>query len=281
MIPAMAPFPRPELVATTAWLEENLGRPEVRIVDLRWRPDGSGARLHAEAHVPGATFVDWETQLVERDEATGAIHVAGPDRVASVFGAAGVGDGCTVVLIDDMAGLYAGRAWWTLAAYGFDSVRILDGGWRAWIGEDRPTSSRPSLHEPAVFTPRAALRLRLTASELGDILGAPRLTMVDARPAAEFAGEQGRARRLGRIPGAVNLPVARTVAAPYGRLRDAASLAKIVGGLPAGDRVVVYDEAGIGAARLAWVLSVMGRADVTVLDGGWAEWAERPDLPVA
>jgi thiosulfate/3-mercaptopyruvate sulfurtransferase len=281
MIPAMAPFPRPELVATTAWLEENLGRPEVRIVDLRWRPDGSGARLHAEGHVPGATYVDWESQLVERDEATGAVHVAGPERVASVFGAAGVGDGCTVVLLDDMAGLYAGRAWWTLAAYGFDSVRILDGGWRAWASEGRPTSARPSLHEPAIFTPRAALRLRLTASELGDILGAPRMTIVDARPAAEYAGEQGRARRLGRIPGAVNLPVARTVSAPYGSLRDPAALGRIVGGLPAGDRVVVYDEAGIGAARLAWVLSVMGRTDVTVLDGGWAEWAERPDLPVA
>jgi thiosulfate/3-mercaptopyruvate sulfurtransferase len=281
MIPAMAPFPRPELVATTAWLEENLGRPEVRIVDLRWRPDGSGARLHAEGHIPGATYVDWESQLVERDEATGAVHIAGPDHVASVFGAAGVGDGCTVVLFDDMAGLYAGRAWWTLAAYGFDSVRILDGGWRAWVAEERPTSARPSLHEPAIFTPRAALRLRLTASDLGDILGAPRMTIVDSRPAAEYAGEQGRARRLGRIPGAVNLAVARTVAAPYGRLRDAASLGRIVGSLPAGDRVVVYDEAGIGAARLAWVLSVMGRSDVTVLDGGWAEWSERPDLPVA
>jgi thiosulfate/3-mercaptopyruvate sulfurtransferase len=230
--------------------------------------------------VPGATWVDWETQLVERDEATGAFHLAGPDRVASVFGAAGVGDGSTVVLLDDMAGLYAGRAWWTLAAYGFESVRILDGGWRAWVAEDRPVSARPSLHEPAVFTPRTALRLRLTASELRDLLGAPRMTLVDARPAAEYAGEQGAARRLGHIPGAVNVPVARTVAPPYGRLREPGALGRLVGSLPSHDRIVVYDEAGVGAARLAWVLAVMGRADVTVLDGGWAEWAARSDLPV-
>src|SRR5574340_1816049 len=99
MIPAMAAFPRPELIASTAWLEENLGRPDVRVVDLRWRPDGSGARLHAEGHIPGSTWIDWSTQLVDRDDATGALHLAGPERVAAAFGAAGVGDGSTVVLL--------------------------------------------------------------------------------------------------------------------------------------------------------------------------------------
>ncbi len=276
----MASFPRPELVATTTWLEENLGRPDVRVVDVRWRPDGSAARLHAESHIPGSTWIDWSTQLVDHDEATGAFHIAGPDRVAAAFGAAGVGDGATVVLLDDMAGLYAGRAWWTLAAYGFDSVRILDGGWRAWVAEDRRVSSRPSLHEPAVFTPRASLRLRLTASELRDILGAPRQTIVDARSASEHAGQGGQARRLGRIPGAISLPVAGTIAPPVQRLRDPAVLAEMAGSLPPGDRIICYDEAGIGAARLAWVLALLGRPDVTVLDGGWVEWSERTELPV-
>ncbi len=280
MIPTMAAFPRTELVASTAWLEENLGRPDVRVVDVRWRPDGAGARLHAEGHIPGSTWIDWSTHLVDHDEATGAFHLAGPDRIAAAFGAAGVGDGATVVLLDDMAGLYAGRAWWTLAAYGFDSVRILDGGWRAWVSEDRRITTRPSLHEPAIFTPRASLRLRLTASELRDLLQSPGQTIVDARSAAEYAGQGGQARRLGRIPGAVNLPVAGTIAPPVQRLRHPAELARMTAGLPAGHRLVCYDEAGIGAARLAWVLSVLGRADVTVLDGGWAEWAERPDLPV-
>jgi 3-mercaptopyruvate sulfurtransferase SseA len=78
----------------------------------------------------------------------------------------------------------------------------------------------------------------------------------------------------------VNVPVARTVAPPYGRLREPGALGRLVGSLPSHDRIVVYDEAGVGAARLAWVLAVMGRADVTVLDGGWAEWAARSDLPV-
>ena len=280
MIPAMAAFPRPELLATTDWLAEGLDRPDVRVVDVRWRPDGTAARLHAENHIPGSTWVDWSTQLVRRDERTNVPLIASADRVAAAFGDAGVGDGDTVVLYDDMGGAYAGRAWWTLRAYGFESVRILDGGWRAWLDDGLPTTGRPSLHAPTSFTPRTDLRARLTASELRELLGAATQTIVDARPTAEYVGSQGSARRLGRIPGAVSLPVSTTLAPGSERLDRPETLAKLVRSIPAGDRIVCYDEAGVGAARLAWVLMLLGRHDVAVLDGGWAEWAERPELPV-
>lgn len=280
MIPAMAAFPRPELLATTEWLAEYLGRPGLSVVDVRWRPDGTAARVHAESHIPGSTWLDWSVDLVTRDARTGVPLLAGADRVAAAFGDAGVGDGTTVVLCDDMGGLYAGRAWWTLLAYGFESVRILDGGWRAWLDEGRPTTSRPSLHAPTSFTPRTNLRSRLTASELRELLGAPRQTIVDARPTAEYAGEQGSARRLGRIPGAVSLPVSATLAPGSQRLLAPDVLVRLTTAIPTGDRIVCYDEAGVGAARLAWVLALIGRRDVAVLDGGWAEWAERQELPV-
>jgi thiosulfate/3-mercaptopyruvate sulfurtransferase len=280
MIPAMASFPRPELLATTAWLAESLGRPGVCVVDLRWRPDGSAARLHAESHIPGSTWLDWSTQLVRRDERTNVPLIASADRVAAAFGDAGVGDGDTVVLYDDMGGVYAGRAWWTLRAYGFESVRILDGGWAAWLKGRLPTTGRPSLHAPTSFTPRTDARARLTASELRELLGAPAQTIVDARPAPEFAGVQGAARRLGHIPGAVSLPVASTLAPASQLLGKPDSLAKLIRSIPPDDRIVCYDEAGVGAARLAWVLMLLGRRDVAVLDGGWAEWAQRPELPV-
>ena len=41
-----------------------------------------------------------------------------------------------------------------------------------------------------------------------------------------------------------------------------------------------YDGAGVGAAKLAFVLALMGHEDVAVYDGGWAEWGNRLDLPV-
>ena len=61
-------YPRPELLATSEWLAANLDRPEVRILDVRWRPDGTGRAAHAAGHVPGAFHVDWATDLTDPDE---------------------------------------------------------------------------------------------------------------------------------------------------------------------------------------------------------------------
>src|SRR5919106_6908541 len=88
---------RPELLASTEWLAEQVGRPEVRVLDVRWRPDGSGASVWAAGHVPGAVFVDWRADLSDPSESGDTLLLAGPEQVARVLGLAGVGDGATVV----------------------------------------------------------------------------------------------------------------------------------------------------------------------------------------
>jgi len=55
---SLAGTARPELIATPEWLAENLGRPDLRVIDARWRPDGTGRQLYASGHVPGAAYVD-------------------------------------------------------------------------------------------------------------------------------------------------------------------------------------------------------------------------------
>ena len=89
MIPAMSGLARPELLATTEWLGEQLGRSGVRIVDARWRPDGSGAEVHRAGHIPGSVHVDWRADLVEPDEAGDALRLASAERIAAVAERAG------------------------------------------------------------------------------------------------------------------------------------------------------------------------------------------------
>ena len=59
---------RPELLVTTDWLAEQLGRPEIRILDVRWRPDGSGHAAYLAGHIPGAAYLDWRAELIEPAE---------------------------------------------------------------------------------------------------------------------------------------------------------------------------------------------------------------------
>jgi thiosulfate/3-mercaptopyruvate sulfurtransferase len=282
MIPTMSGLARPEFLATTEWLAEHLGRVGVRVLDLRWRPDGSARSVYATGHIPGAVAVDWRTDLVDSGEDGGAIMLAGPDRVAALATRAGITDGTTVVVYDDSQSLFAARAWWSLRAYGLESVRVLDGGFPDWADEGRPRSNAEVPPVPGGFTIRGPNRMRLTTSDVRGLLGSPDVALLDARAPAEYHGYEGNMKRLGHIPGAVNVPVGATSQPGRQRLRDGAELRDLLhrANVTRGRRMVCYDGSGVAAAKLAFVLTLMGHEDVAVYDGGWAEWGNRLDLPV-
>jgi len=274
-------YARPELLASTEWLAENLGRSGVRVVDCRWRPDGSAGTLFAAGHIEGATRLDWSIDLVDPDDPV-PLQLAGPGTVAAAAGRAGIGDGTVAVLYDDSAALYASRVWWSLRAYGFTSSRVLDGGYRRWQSDDMPVASGPPADVSTTFTPRADMRVRVSASDVRATLTDPGVEIVDARNPAEYRGQEGVALRLGHIPGAVNIPAVLLTVPTSGEFRPADELERFVSaaGLTRGRRVIVYDGSGVGAAKMAFALALLGFEDVAVYDGGWAEWGERPDLPI-
>jgi thiosulfate/3-mercaptopyruvate sulfurtransferase len=282
MIPAMNGLARPEILATTEWLAEQLGRPGLRVLDLRWRPDGSAAAVHAVGHIPGAVPIDWRADLTD-DVASGeAFVLVDPDRMAAVAERAGISDGTTVVVYDDSQSVFAARAWWSLRAYGLESVRILDGGYPAWLAEGRPISNAEVTPARAGFTVRGPNRTRLTTADVRGLLGAPDVTLLDARAPSEYRGFEGNTKRLGHIPGALNVPVGATSLPGSQHLRDGAQLRALLhaGNVSRGRRMVCYDGSGVAAAKLAFVLNLLGHEDVAVYDGGWAEWGNKLDLPV-
>jgi len=278
----MTGYARPELLASTEWLAENLESSGVRVVDVRWRPDRTGRNVWATGHIPGATYLDWSTDLIDTDDERGLFLLGRPDQVAASLSRAGIGDGTTLVVYDDTVSLFAGRVWWSLRVYGFESTRILDGGFGAWAAESRPLSNATIEPPPARFTPRAQLRTRLTTADVRGLLGSPDVQLLDARAPAEFRGFEGNTRRLGHIPGAINMPVASMTEPGTQRFRSADQLRNLLlrANVTRGRRMVCYDGSGIAAAKLAFVLTLLGHDDVAVYDGGWAEWGDRLDLPV-
>lgn len=273
--------PRVELLASAAWLAENLGRSGVRVVDCRWRPDGSAEALFDSGHITGAGRLDWSADLVD-PEGQGARPLGGPETIAKAAGQAGIGDGSVAVLYDDSAALYASRVWWSLRAYGFSSARILDGGYGAWQADRGATESGGPASATATFTPKADLRAMVSAAEVRAALDDPRVDIVDARSPAEYRGQEGNAVRLGHIPGARNVPAVLLTVPGSGVFRSFQALERLVGDakLHRARRALVYGGSGVGATKLAFTLALLGFDDIAVYDAGWPEWGERTDLPI-
>src|SRR4051812_47428661 len=264
----MTGFARPELLATPEWVSDQLGRSDLHVLDVRWRPDGTAAALFESGHIPGAAHLDWRSELTETpsDDEGPALRLAGPERVAAAFARAGLRGGATVVLYDDTLSLYASWVWWCLRVYGLDSTRILDGGFPRWESSRRTVSTASLPHPEGTFAPRLNPRLRLATSDMRAILGSPDVQILDARPSAEYRGFEGNARRLGHIPGAINLPVGAMHEPGQQALREPDRLRAdvLAANVARGRRLVCYDGSGVGAAKLAFVLTLLGFDDVAV-----------------
>ncbi len=275
------------LLVDTAWLDQHLNEPQLRILDVRGRHPSSAlpAAKRAEfdtAHVPGAVFVDWTRDFVNQ-EAVVPYQLAEPDQFATDAAALGISDRELVVTYDDYYGIHAARVAWALRCYGLEA-RVLDGGWRTWTEEGHATTAEPTDVPSTMVRARTQtpLRLSLDDFERARLRGA---VVVDARPRHLYLGEPGLAG-TGHIPGALALPYQELVDGATGLFQSPAAIRRLVvaaGIDPDAPAAEVVATCGIGvSATVALIaLELVGVRVSGVYDGAWTEWSADPARPVA
>jgi thiosulfate/3-mercaptopyruvate sulfurtransferase len=229
-----------------------------RFVDCRWELGNPerGRELYLEGHVPGASFLDVDTDLSDPPGERGRHPLPSPEHFAGAASRAGIGPGIFVVAYGNGGG--PERLWWLLRHFGHDGCAVLAEGVDAWLG---PLRTGEEELESTEFVPRPRLGDTIEAAEIAARLEDPSLVLVDARVPSRWRGEENPIDRVpGRIPGALNAPWNE----PLPELPDG--------------ELVAYCGSGVTASVVVHRLALAGR-DAKLYAGSWSEWEQR-DLPV-
>ncbi|TYB37450.1 sulfurtransferase [Micromonospora sp. AP08] len=253
------------------------------LLDVRWRLAGPPGRAdYLAGHLPGAVFADLDTELCGRPGAAGRHPLPDPAALQAALRAAGVRAGHPVVVYDGGDGMSAARAWWTLRWAGHRAVRVLHGGFPAWVAAGLPLSTEAPAPPPGDVTVTPGELPVLDAGEAARLAAADTGVLLDVRAAPRYRGETEPIDPVaGHIPGALNLPAPEYVA--EGRFPAAEALRERFAavGVAEGAPVGAYCGSGVTAAQAVLALHLAGRPDAALYVGSWSNWVADPDRPVA
>lgn len=271
-----AQAPRDSLLVSPSWLAARLDDPRVVVLQVERNP-----ATYAEGHIAGARLVPFGRVVVERAGIPNELPpVAALD---SLLEGAGVTGTSRIILVGEP--LLAARLFFTLDYLGLgERTALLDGGLPAWRAAGLPlTQAVPAVTPGRLdLTPRP--ELVVDADWVRGHLGDSSVALLDARPAAEYAGTPpgDGVPRGGHIPGAKNFFWRLALTSPEpGRLKGAGEVAKLLaraGAVP-GRTVVTYCRTGVQASYLYFVARTLG-LHPRLYDGSFLEWSRRAELPV-
>jgi thiosulfate/3-mercaptopyruvate sulfurtransferase len=273
---------------STAALALHLDDPPFVIVDCRYKlDDGSwGAREYTNLHIPGAVYAHLANDLAGPKTGTNGRHpLPDPKTLADTFGRLGITSGVQVVAYDQDNGMYASRLWWMLRWLGHDAAAVLDGGFKQWLAEGRPTNSGDEHRAPQTFSASPRNEMTLDAQGVASLVGKSEWTLVDARAPERYRGDTEPIDKTpGHIPGALNHFFAHNLD-DRGMFKTPEELRGVlgaaIGSAVAADHLVCYCGSGVTACHNLLALEHAGLKGAKLYPGSWSEWSSDTSRPVA
>jgi len=266
-------------LVTTGWVQEHVGDPSMLLIDLRPREEYDAGHIPGAAHLPAK-------ETFQADDARGVPGMLPTSGyIADALGSIGATPETTLVFYDDAQSLWSARAIWALSVYKHPDARLMDGAWKLWKVEGRPTSDTAPTNNPSQYAFKGSPDTSIVAtwSDVVASIHDPETLVCDTRSVAEYEGESVRSARGGHVPGSVLIEWNQAVGEtgeflPADELRSLYDSAGVTG-----DHVTfTMCQSGVRAAHTWFVLTdLLGYDDVRMYDGSWVEYGNREDSPIA
>jgi thiosulfate/3-mercaptopyruvate sulfurtransferase len=276
-------YAHPEVLVDTQWVEDHLNDPKVRVAEVDYDPTAN----YKLGHVPGAVLFDWKEDI--NDPLTR--NIFSKQSCEDLMKRAGINNDTTLILYGDFNNWFAAFAFWVFKYYGYNDVRIMNGGRKKWLEEDRPLSKDVPKYPIGNFKaaePDNSIRVFL--NYVRDSIGSGQKVLIDVRSPKEFTGEilappeypTEHAQRGGHIPGALNIPWSQAVNED-GTFKSAEELKKLYEskGISSNKEVIAYCRIGERSSHTWFVLKyLLGYSNVKNYDGSWTEWGNMINNPI-
>jgi len=279
----MSDYAQPEVLVSTNWLKENLGKPNLKIVEI-----DVDTKAYDAGHVRGAIGFNWQTQLqdqVSRD-------IIGKTDFEKLLSQAGISPSDTVILYGDNNNWFAAYGFWLFKLYGHKDVRLMNGGRIKWLNEkDKELTTDVPKPAPTNYkSTEEHPELRAYVSDVLEASKGGRINLVDVRSPDEFSGKVSAppgmtetAQRGGHVPGAKSIPWSSAVASD-GTFKPLSELETIYvqqKGVDRGKDTIAYCRIGERSSHTWFVLKyLLGFKNVKNYDGSWTEYGNLIRVPI-
>jgi thiosulfate/3-mercaptopyruvate sulfurtransferase len=276
-------YANPNVLVDTQWVEDHFDDSKVRIAEVDYDPKAN----YNLGHIPNSVLFDWKKDI--NDPLTR--NILSRDDCSTLLQKAGINDSTTLILYGDFNNWFAAFAFWVFEYYGMKNTKIMNGGRKKWLEEDRPISKEIPSFPIGNFKPTEPNpALRAFLSQVRESLELDKTKRIDVRSPQEFTGEitapaeypTEHAQRGGHIPGAVNVPWAKAVN-DDGTFKSADELTKLYQtvGITPEKEIITYCRIGERSSHTWFVLKhLLGYPDVKNYDGSWTEWGNMIDNPI-